>query len=640
MAPSKQDSTLDRWLGVLKPRPARYAVDASQSRHQRGTYHAPRGRSRSQSHKLSRDDLRDFADITLRTLDVGFYTPPGTKAKYDLAAKISDTNEFTEYLAPDDAEIAGWEIAELSVLPAPRQTHITIKHYSTLVGARVLHDRLEDHPEVTDRRIGVLNFASAKKPGGGFINGSQAQEESIARSSTLYPSLTTDVATQFYGHYIDDPDNPYYTHAMVYSPNVILIRNDNGEWKKPIEVDILTSAAVNAGEIRKKIKWEEDMRHLRARVRAAEAARSREAERRRQREEERRRQREEQRRKTMAEERARAAEIRRKAEERKKKVVEEKEKKKNEANTDSQSEKMDVDDPDLNETTDVSMEPQPREERDEETDTLQTSPQQGVQQEGSSGEDPFIPAEDPIVDPTPAPNPAEIPLPRTPSPEVPSLSSLLDLAEIEINKEMRERIGRLLYVFHKRDAHHLVLGSFGTGVFQNNVETVAEIFLDLLGKPSGKFYNVFESVVFAILDAPTVRDFQKVFGSAAMDTTDDAEPVDSESEEEGTQDGKSDEVQDGRTDEAQGSQDTAAGEPEQSTEQTIDSIGTNAVLADETVDTAIHNPAIGIPHEHSKLQIKETDNAPPTDEDVVPLGPPVDTDIAEGNMAFPLPAPI
>lgn len=427
---------------------------------------------------------------------------------------------------------------------------------------------------------------------------------------------------------------------MVYSPNVILIRNDKGEWKKPIEVDILTSAAVNAGEIRKKIKWEEDMRHLRARVRAAEAARSREAERRRQREEERRRQWEEQRRRIMAEERARAAEIRRQAEERKKKAVEEKEKEKNDADTDSRSEKMDVDEPDLTETTDVSMEPQPRKETDEETDTLQTSPQQGAQQEGSSEEVPFIPAEDPIFDPTPAPNPAEIPLPRTPSPEGPPLSSLLALAEIDINKEMRERIGRLLYVFHKREAHHLVLGSFGTGVFQNNVETVAEIFLDLLGKPSGKFYNVFESVVFAILDAPTVRDFQKVFGSAATDTTDDAEAADSESEEEGTQDGNSDDVQDGKADEAQGTQDTVAAEPEQSTEETIGSASTNAVLADETVSTAMYDPTVGVAQEHSELQMKETENAPPTGEDIVPLGPPADTDIAEGNMAFPLPAPI
>jgi len=34
-----------------------------------------------------------------------------------------------------------------------------------------------------------LNFASAKNAGGGFLGGSQAQEESLARSSALYATL-------------------------------------------------------------------------------------------------------------------------------------------------------------------------------------------------------------------------------------------------------------------------------------------------------------------------------------------------------------------------------------------------------------------------------------------------------------------
>ena len=37
--------------------------------------------------------------------------------------------------------------------------------------------------------IAVLNFASAVNPGGGVSHGSNAQEESLCRCSTLYPTL-------------------------------------------------------------------------------------------------------------------------------------------------------------------------------------------------------------------------------------------------------------------------------------------------------------------------------------------------------------------------------------------------------------------------------------------------------------------
>jgi uncharacterized protein (TIGR02452 family) len=96
----------------------------------------------------------------------------------------------------------------------------------------------------------VLNFASAKNPGGGFLGGAEAQEESLARSSSLYATLTANFAMYEYNR---RGDSCLYSDWMIYSPNVPVFRNDDGSLiEKPYLATFLTSPAVNAGVVRQK----------------------------------------------------------------------------------------------------------------------------------------------------------------------------------------------------------------------------------------------------------------------------------------------------------------------------------------------------------------------------------------------------
>jgi uncharacterized protein (TIGR02452 family) len=195
-----------------------------------------------------RNRLKDIADTTLEAIEAGSMTSAGIS--YDLAANIRFSNHNTRYYPPNDNFISTWpsNAPKSSTHALPK---ISILDISTLDGARLLHDKLSSR-STSYGRIAVLNFASATRPGGGFLGGAQAQEESIARSSTLYPSLMTDVAQQFYQLHDRDRKGGFYYHAMVYTPSVVVVRNDGGDWVSPFEIDVLTSAAVNAGDVRSK----------------------------------------------------------------------------------------------------------------------------------------------------------------------------------------------------------------------------------------------------------------------------------------------------------------------------------------------------------------------------------------------------
>ncbi|MGP4051060.1 TIGR02452 family protein [Streptomyces sp. 2A115] len=95
--------------------------------------------------------------------------------------------------------------------------------------------------------VAVLNFASARNPGGGYLNGAQAQEEALCRASALYACVVR--AREFYDHHRAHRD-PFYTDRVIHSPAVPVFRDDRGQLlDEPYTAGFLTAAAPNAGVI-------------------------------------------------------------------------------------------------------------------------------------------------------------------------------------------------------------------------------------------------------------------------------------------------------------------------------------------------------------------------------------------------------
>ncbi|KAJ8584533.1 hypothetical protein M405DRAFT_826583 [Rhizopogon salebrosus TDB-379] len=214
-----------------------------------------------------RKRLQQIAETTLATIESGTVTISGVQ--HDITAKVNFMNDNTRYYGPD-SQLSAWSaIARPSSSSECLSVHkceVSVLEMTTLQGAQLLHDKLSNSYEGSGR-VGLLNFGNATSPGGGFLIGLPTQEESIARSSTLYPSPMIDTAQQFYNLHRNDKKRGFYHHAIVYTPAAVVLRNDAGDWVSPYHVDVVTSAAVNAGSVRrqngKHVAREETERQIR-----------------------------------------------------------------------------------------------------------------------------------------------------------------------------------------------------------------------------------------------------------------------------------------------------------------------------------------------------------------------------------------
>ncbi|MDN3295841.1 TIGR02452 family protein [Streptomyces ficellus] len=172
----------------------------------------------------------------------------------EIAKRTEDIVEAGCYRAPDGREVtigpqvtaalAGTRMygpQPVRVTPATdRTTRFEVTGESSTQAARRL-------TEAAPGQVAVLNFASARNPGGGYLNGAQAQEEALCRASALYATLLR--VPEFYDHHRAER-SPFYTDRVIHSPGVPVFRDDRGGLlNSPYTVGFLTSPAPNAGVI-------------------------------------------------------------------------------------------------------------------------------------------------------------------------------------------------------------------------------------------------------------------------------------------------------------------------------------------------------------------------------------------------------
>ncbi|MEU6890579.1 TIGR02452 family protein [Streptomyces sp. NPDC046557] len=181
--------------------------------------------------------LREIARHNSAILAAGGYRTPSGR-QISLAAALAEAKAGTRIYGPNQV------IPDEESLTGTGRTTIEVTGESSTVAARRLAAHRDAEPAVA-----VLNFASARNPGGGYVRGAKAQEEALCRASALYETLLE--APDYYETHRAGRST-FYTDRVIHSPGVPVFRDDRGDLlEAPFRVGFLTSPAPNAGTIRR-----------------------------------------------------------------------------------------------------------------------------------------------------------------------------------------------------------------------------------------------------------------------------------------------------------------------------------------------------------------------------------------------------
>ena len=175
-------------------------------------------------------------------ISAGYYVNP-RGVRVDLAADVTAACQDTRSYNPAQTQrLFNDQAYNAADAPRHKTAFEVTGETSTQAGQRlVLAEGATD--------VAILNFASARNPGGGYLGGARAQEEDICRSSALYTTLLE--ARDYYDAHRANRDTRY-THRVIFSPNVPVYRDSATRLlDAPYQVSYLTSPAPNAGALAK-----------------------------------------------------------------------------------------------------------------------------------------------------------------------------------------------------------------------------------------------------------------------------------------------------------------------------------------------------------------------------------------------------
>jgi uncharacterized protein (TIGR02452 family) len=180
---------------------------------------------------MKRNERAEKAKETVDICDAGFYLAP-SGARVVIADFVKRAKAGTVLCLP--------EKSPASAAAGTVATRFEVKNETTFQALSRLAATDTGH-------VACLNFASAKNPGGGFLNGSLAQEEALACASALYPCLLR--VPEYYERNRANA-SALYLDLVIFSPLVPFFRDDTGVLlEKPVLASIISAPAPNAGAV-------------------------------------------------------------------------------------------------------------------------------------------------------------------------------------------------------------------------------------------------------------------------------------------------------------------------------------------------------------------------------------------------------